>query len=73
MAKTTVDLPEVLHRKLRVKAAVESRSMNDIIVAAVKGYLDSFRIGPELLEPELLAVETIPRSGHSDKDIVKEG
>ena len=30
MAKTTVELPEVLHRTLRVKAAVENRSMNDI-------------------------------------------
>jgi plasmid stability protein len=54
MAKTTVDLPEVLHRKLRVKAALENRSMNDIVIAAVKGYLHNFRVDPDMLEIETL-------------------
>jgi hypothetical protein len=52
MAKTTVELPEVLHRKLRVKAAVENRSMNDIMIAAVMGYLNDFRLDPGMLEVE---------------------
>lgn len=56
MAKTTVELPEVLHRKLRVKAALENCSMNDIIVEALKGHLNDFRF-----EPEMLEVETVRR------------
>lgn len=52
MAKTTVELPEALHRKLRVKAALENRSMNDIVLAALKGYLHNFRLEPEMLERE---------------------
>jgi len=69
MAKTTVELPEVLHRTLRVKAALESRSMNDIIVAAVKGYLHNFR-----LEPNMLEVETIPRKPQTEQTLAnKEG
>ncbi len=52
MAKTTVDLPEVLHRKLRVMAALENRSMNDIILTALKGYLHNFRIEPHMLDAE---------------------
>lgn len=52
MAKTTVELPEVLHRKLRVKAALENRSMNDIMIAAVMGYLNDFRLDPGMLEVE---------------------
>lgn len=52
MAKTTVELPEVLHRKLRVKAALENRSMNDIVVTAVMGYLHNFRLDPGMLESE---------------------
>ena len=67
MAKTTVERPDVLHRKLRVKAAIENRSMNDIVVSAVKGYLHNFR-----LDPELLDVETIPREGHADVAGIKE-
>jgi len=67
MAKTTVELPAALHRKLRVKAALESRSMNDIIVSAVKGYLHNFR-----LEPEMLEVETIPRNAHTEHAVSKE-
>jgi len=62
MAKTTVDLPEALHRTLRVKAAIENRSMNDIVVAAVKGYLHNFR-----LEPGMLEVETIARSSGAEQ------
>lgn len=57
MAKTTVELPDVLHRKLRVKAAIEDRSMNDILVAALNTYLDGFR-----LEPGMLETETVPRN-----------
>ena len=67
MAKTTVELPEVLHRKLRVKAAVEDRSMNDIIVAALKGYLHNFR-----LEPGMLEVETVSHDGSLDQALSKE-
>jgi hypothetical protein len=55
MAKTTVDLPEALHRTLRVKAAIENCSMNDIVVAAVKGYLRNFRLEPGMLEVETLS------------------
>ncbi|MGI8968845.1 MAG: hypothetical protein ACR2GA_07050 [Chloroflexota bacterium] len=58
MTKTTVELPEGLHRKLRVKAAIENRSMNDIMIAAMQGYLHNFR-----LEPDMLDVETVPRVG----------
>lgn len=67
MAKTTVELPEVLHRKLRVKAALENSSMNDILVAALKGYLHNFRVEPEMLEIE---------NGSRDRNVkhaVKEG
>jgi plasmid stability protein len=67
MAKTTVDLPEALHRTLRVKAALENRSMNDIVVAAVKGYLHNFRI-----EPGMLEVETIARSAPAEQLSTKE-
>lgn len=68
MAKTTVELPEVLHRKLRVKAALENRSMNDIMIAAVKGYLHNFR-----LEPGMLETETVTRNGHTEPVGSKEG
>jgi plasmid stability protein len=61
MAKTTVELPEVLHRTLRIKAAVENRSMNDIVIAALMGYLRNFR-----LEPEMLEVETVSRDRSAD-------
>jgi plasmid stability protein len=67
MAKTTVELPEVLHRKLRVKAAIENCSMNDIVVAALKGYLHNFR-----LEPGMLEVESIPRDHHGSPAVPKE-
>lgn len=56
MAKTTVELPDALHRTLRVKAAVENRSMNEIVIAALRTYLGSFR-----LEPGMLEVETVSR------------
>jgi plasmid stability protein len=55
MAKTTVELPESLHRTLRVKAAMENQSMNAIILAALRSYLESFRIDPAVFE-----VETVP-------------
>lgn len=61
MAKTTVELPDALHRKLRVKAAIENRSMNDIMIAAVNGYLYNFR-----LEPGMLDVETVTRNGSTE-------
>jgi hypothetical protein len=67
MAKTTVELPEILHRTLPVKAALENRSMNDIVVAALKGYLHSFR-----LEPDMLEVETVSRSGSAIQTVAKE-
>jgi plasmid stability protein len=62
MAKTTVELPEVLHRKLRVKAALENCSMNDIVVDALQDYLQSFRF-----EPSMLEVEKVPRTGRSQQ------
>jgi plasmid stability protein len=62
MAKTTVDLPDALHRTLRVKAALENRSMNEIVIAAVKGYLHNFR-----LEPGMLEVETVNRSAPAEQ------
>jgi len=55
MAKTTVDLPETLHRKLRVKAALENRSMNEIVLTALNGYLDNFRLSQDLPEVETVA------------------
>jgi len=67
MAKTTVELPEILHRKLRVKAALENRSMNDIVVAALKGYLHSFR-----LEPDMLEVETVSNHPSVPQTVSKE-
>ena len=50
MAKTTVELPAALHRKLRVKAALDGRSMNEIIITALREHLSGFRLEPELLE-----------------------
>ena len=67
MAKTTVELPDVVHRKLRVKAALENRSMNDIMIAAVTGYLRNFRI-----EPGMLEVETVQRNSTTDTAMTKE-
>jgi plasmid stability protein len=55
MAKTTVELPEGLHRTLRVTAALENRSMNEIVLTALRRYLQSIRI-----EPEVLEVDTVP-------------
>lgn len=64
MAKTTVELPEVLHRKLRVKAALEDCSMNDIIVEALQGHLNDFRFEPGLLEVDTVPVENRRRSNN---------
>ena len=60
MAKTTVELPEGLHRTVRVKAALENRSMNDIMLDALRAYLQNFR-----LESAVLEVETVP--AHSEQ------
>ena len=46
MPKTTMDLPEALHRTLRIKAAVEGCSMNEIMTAALRSYLRDFRLDP---------------------------
>jgi len=67
MAKTTVDLPDVLHRTLRVKAVLENRSMNEIIIAALQASLHGFR-----LEPDMLEVETVSRDGSELKTGSKE-
>jgi predicted HicB family RNase H-like nuclease len=55
-AKTTVELPELLHRKLRVKAAVERRTINEIVVDCLQECFGDLRIDPETFE-----VETVPR------------
>lgn len=67
MAKTTVELPEGLHRTLRVKAAMENRSMNEIVLAALRSYLQSFRI-----EPDMFEVETLPASKREQANTDKE-
>ncbi len=67
MAKTTVELPDVLHRKLRVKAAMENRSMNDIVLAALGNYLLNFRV-----EPEMFEMETANGNRKSDQPVSKE-
>lgn len=64
MAKTTIELPDVLHRKLRVKAAVENRSMNDIVLAALGNYLHNFRV-----EPDMFEVETANGNHKSDQPV----
>jgi len=53
--------------RLRVMAAVESRSMNDIVVAAVQGYLRNFR-----LEPDMLEMETVFRDRGAGETVSKE-
>lgn len=67
MAKTTVELPETIHRKLRVKAALENRSMNEIVLAALRTYLHNFR-----LEPEMLEVETVQLDRSTKRNVSKE-
>ena len=67
MAKTTVELPETIHRKLRVKAAIENRSMNEIVLAALKSYLHNFRLAPEMLE-----VETVSSDQSTKRTVSKE-
>lgn len=57
MAKTTVELPEGLHRTLRVMAAFEGRSMNAIMIAAVSQYLQSFQFEPGMLQREMVATD----------------
>jgi plasmid stability protein len=63
MAKTTVELPDVLHRTLRVKAAVENRSMNEIVITALRNYLGSFRLEPGMLEVETRSRDRNGREG----------
>lgn len=63
MAKTTVELPDVLHRTLRVKAAVENRSMNEIVITALRNYLGSFRLEPGMLEVESVSRDRNGREG----------
>jgi plasmid stability protein len=67
MAKTTVELPEAIHRTLRVKAALENRSMNEIVLAALKNYLHNFR-----LEPDMLEVETVSNGRNAKRSVSKE-
>jgi hypothetical protein len=38
-----------------VKAALEDRSMNDILVTALNHYLDGFRLEPGMLETETVS------------------
>lgn len=63
MAKTTVELPDALHRTLRVKAAVENRSMNEIVITALRNYLDTFRLEPGMLEVETVSTDRNGREG----------
>lgn len=63
MAKTTVELPDALHRTLRVKAAVENRSMNEIVITALRNYLGSFRLEPGMLEVETVLRDRSGREG----------
>jgi predicted HicB family RNase H-like nuclease len=57
-AKTTVELPELLHRKLRVIAAVERRTINEIVVECLENCFGDVRLDPETFE-----VEAAPRNG----------
>lgn len=63
MAKTTVELPDALHRTLRVKAAVENRSMNEIVITALRTYLGTFRLEPGMLEVETVSRDRTGREG----------
>jgi plasmid stability protein len=68
MAKTTVELPEAIHRKLRVKAALDNSSMNDIVVAALNTYLHGLQIDAQVLQ-----VDTLPKSSQRDTVSAKKG
>lgn len=61
-AKTTVKLSARLHRTLRVKAAVEERTINDIVVECVETCLGDFHLDPAMLE-----VETPPRRRRKER------
>ena len=50
--KTTIELPASLHRKLRVKAAVEDRTINDIMVDCVQQCVGDFNLEPGMLDVE---------------------
>jgi hypothetical protein len=64
VAKTTVELPAVLHRKLRVKAALENSSMNELVVEALEQYLQEFRLEPGMLEVEAVVPDQPRRSAN---------
>jgi hypothetical protein len=55
MARTTVELPAEVHRALRVKAALENRTMSEVVVAALNSHLHDFRFKPGMLEGETIA------------------
>jgi hypothetical protein len=54
-AKTTIELPAPLHRKLRVKAAVEDRTINDIMVDCVQQCVGNFNLDPGTLDVETVS------------------
>jgi hypothetical protein len=62
VAKTTIEFPAALHRKLRVKAALENRSMNELVVTALDHYLKEFRLEPGMLEVEAVAADETRRT-----------
>lgn len=39
MRKTTLRLPEDLHRRLKIRAVQENRQMSDLLIDAVERYL----------------------------------
>jgi hypothetical protein len=68
MAKTTVELPEVIHRKLRVKAALENSSMNEVVVEALKRHLHNLRI-----EPGVPDIDSVAKVNQTQTVSSKEG
>jgi hypothetical protein len=72
-AKTTIELPSGLHTKLRLKAALEDRSINDIMVDCTQECLADFRLDPDALEVETVEREGTPREGAADAGAGKGG
>lgn len=64
---TKMELTESLHRTLWVKAALENRSMNGLVVEALRESLHGF-----CLEPDLLEVETIDAPHQRGDSVPKE-
>jgi predicted transcriptional regulator len=74
MTKTTIDLPESMHRRLRVAAVLEGRSMNAIVLQAITDYLQAISFQSQLrelgdaheqgLRSEGLEIETRPYSSN---------